>query len=603
MKDLIPVLESLKISVAISLDDDYGTSDNLARLDTQSVKDFLCLYQDRFSATEIDEIEDSGVLTILQLSESGTISHATKEKVLGIMRNEQSTPPELQFLEGGFKDSSVNFKKYDALEKLPFDSEEGAIWFIDKEIGKRDILPEIIPRLSKNTLQGADTIVVVFTSDSNMNALNNSWDRRHDYLVNNLSMEDEPAKSLSYSFFVVLKSEISRRLTINEHAARDYLGDILTASMSGYCTCKMIMKMQDHAKKAFSRLLEVAKSSNQRTFQNIQYNMVKEGEPNVYHALKSILDYMQEFEYSDGFEQYSRYIMAMKRLARIPRQDAETINAQSLKDLLDHYDWAQFQFIHKDVNKTFADITYGDVFRLFYSVALDECRPYIGVLITQPCDCILRKSGGQTKRNASLLTLVLFEEKTVSRKILEQPDDKNGDKEKDNWRKKIQMLRDGAIILSKEKRGEDTVAMYIDASARAITAIQVLPFILDLTSLNNEGKAVLLDTEYLNHAIVQNKTDNWKEYYTAFEKEVAHHRARMKVLFDKLGEKANEVVCSIYKIPFSLTDSQFYIERIGHLEGNMAELISYKYIAHTYRTGKNSLLSLYSNLVNGEGEE
>ena len=383
MKDLIPALESLKINVAISLDDDYGMTYDSARLETLSVNDFLLLFQDRLSAPEITEIEDSGVLTILNLSTSEYISSATKEKVLGIIKGEQSTPQELQFLEGGFKDSPVVFKKYVAMDTIPFNSEEGAIWFIDKEIGKRDILPEIIPRLSKNTLQGVDTIVVVFTSDSNMEDLNNSWGRRYDYLVNNLSIENESAESLSYSFFVVLKSKISEFLSINEYAARDYLGRVLMASMSGYCTYKIIKKIQCHSGNAFSRLLEVAKSSNQRTFQNIQYNMVKEGEPNVYHAFKSILDYMQEFEYSDGFEQYSRYIMAMKRLARIPRQDSETINAQSLKDLLDHYDWAQFQFIHKDVNKTFADITYGDVFRLSYSVALDECRPYIGVLITQ----------------------------------------------------------------------------------------------------------------------------------------------------------------------------------------------------------------------------
>ena len=71
---------------------------------------------------------------------------------------------------------------------------------------------------------------------------------------------------------------------------------------------------------------------------------------------------------------------------------------------------------------------------------------------------------------------------------------------------------------------------------------------------------------------------------------------------DKLGENANEVVRSMYVIPFSKSENRFCIERVGHLEDNMSDLISYNYIAHTYRAGKNSLLSLNFDLENGEGD-
>ena len=71
------------------------------------------------------------------------------------------------------------------------------------------------------------------------------------------------------------------------------------------------------------------------------------------------------------------------------------------------------------------------------------------------------------------------------------------------------------------------------------------------------------------------------------------HSEQIHLLCDTLGEKADEVVYSLYNIPFSQKDNQFCIERIGHLEDNVVELISYNYITHTYRAGKNSLAQGY----------
>jgi hypothetical protein len=278
------------------------------------------------------------------------------------------------------------------LQKIPtmderlLNSEKGTIWFIDKEIKNHEILHEIVPQLSKNCNRSVPVIIIVFTSDNDLAELNSSWNKRYEYLIHDLAVDEESAEWLSYSFFVVLKRKIEDHLPEDIEGAETYLDEILSASMSGYCTYQIVQEMRFHGENAVEHLLGAAKDSNQRTFQNIQYNMIMEGEPNVYHAIKNILDYMQELEYMAGFEQYSRYIMAMKRLARIPQQPSETIGAQSLEDILRNYEWTQYQFVHKDVNRTFADIAYGDVFKLNCSVHSDECRAYIGILITQPCD-------------------------------------------------------------------------------------------------------------------------------------------------------------------------------------------------------------------------
>lgn len=488
MKNLIPVLESLGIDVAISLDDDYEPEFNLSKLGTIKIYDFLRTYHDYFSDSEITEIEDSGVPSVLAFFQSDTVSSATKKKARNALAHfkESQTPPALEFLEKGFEGSSIAFRKVSNLEAFPFESLGGSICFIDKEIDDRDILSTIIPRMNINCDAGKATIVVVFTSDISLADLNTSWQKRYEYCTRDLGLEPKMAECLSYSFFVVLKKGIEDKLKKAEEAALKYLSDILIASMSGFCTYYIIQKMRAHSGKAFDRLDKFAKDVNQKTFQNIQYNMLKEGEPNIYHAFKSVFDYMQKLEYMGEFEQYRRYIMAMKRLARIPKQDEEEISAQSLKDILKHYEWAQFQFIHNDVNKTFTDIARGDVFKLIDANA----SSYVGVLITQSCDCIIRKGKDHTQRKASRFTLVLFEEKPLSQTDIEKPKDTASDKDKQTWRNRIRNLRNNAIILSCEE-GDDAKASYIDVGAPNAD-IQILPFILDLASLSEEGKAFLL---------------------------------------------------------------------------------------------------------------
>lgn len=598
MKNLIPVLESLGIDVAISLDDDYEPVFDLAKQETIKIDDFLRAYRGFFSDCEITEIEDSGVPSVRAFFQSDAVSSATKEKVRNALTHfkESQTPPALQFLEKGFEGSSIAFKKISNLETFPFDSLSGSICFIDKEINGTDILPTIIPRLNIDCEAGMATIVVVFTSDNNLADLNRSWQKRYEYCTNNLGMEPKMAECLSYSFFIVLKKEIEDKLAKANEAALRHLSDILIASMSGYCTHYIIQKMRAHSEKAFKRLAEFSKDANQKTFQNIQYNMLKEGEPNIYRAFKCVFEYMQELEYTVGFEQYRRYIMAMKRLARIPTQDAEEISAQSLKDILKHYKWAQFQFIHNDVNKTFTDIARGDVFKLIDSNA----SSYVGVLITQSCDCIIRKDKDHTQRKASRFTLVLFEEKLLSQTDIEKPKDTDSDRDKNSWKKRIQNLRDNAIILSCGE-GDGATASYIDVRVPN-KDIQILPFILDLASLNEDGKAILLDEKSLQQAINQNKTSNWLDYYTILKHEVKQQKEQINFLIEKLGENADQVVRSLYGISFSQKENQFCIERIGHFEDNVVELISYNYIMHTYRAGKNSLLSLNSDLINNEGD-
>ena len=124
MKDLIAVLESLKIGSAISLDDDYLPTFSSNELESMKIDDFLSLCRMSFSRDEITEIEDSGVISVFDFFQSDIISSDIKAKAELLLKSlkEQQTSRSLRFLEDGFKDSSIAFTKIPGYDSFPFES-------------------------------------------------------------------------------------------------------------------------------------------------------------------------------------------------------------------------------------------------------------------------------------------------------------------------------------------------------------------------------------------------------------------------------------------------------------------------------------------------
>lgn len=589
MKALIPVLESLDIGHAISLDDDHALSNTVSDYKLVGVEDFLNACGEEFTAEERDAIDEIGATTVGDLLEGTFIPHELSDKITTVLVNKERPMVALSFLESGFLESSVSYEKATHMESIQNAPSAGTIWFLDKEMGGRDVLPEVIPLISSKYLgDNIPCLIVVFTWYDQLDELNCSWQKRFEYLSNELHIPTNLAQVLSYSFFVISKRKVSEKLSVHEDTARRYIGKILIDCISGYCLYNLLEKMKNYTFKSYDNLYDMTKNANLATIENMCYNMVTEGEPNAYIELKNIQNLMQEQEYTSGFENCSQYISAMKRLAFLPTVSSDDIVSQTIDDIMLRYEWTRFQFIHKDINLAFSDVSYGDIFSLKYSFHHEDPKPYIGVLVTQPCDCVLREDKGDFKRSVHNFTLLLFESKPLSRQML------LGNK-KGSWKTMVRNLRNEGIFISCTKDGDGNWNAFYICASDCIATAQIDPFILDLTSLNVQGKSKLLNAEELNRVLSQKKTQNWMPFSQKLAASISDFSKNFKTLSENAADCAKGLLQDIYGIPFLIENQEFDIRRIGHLEANLTELISYHYVSHTYRTGKNSLIALHND--------
>lgn len=585
MKALVPVLSSLDIHHAISLDDDYSMASKMERPELINIEDFFHACDEEFTEAERNSIEDVGASTIEDILQSEFLPQGLKDEVTQVLSSKVKPVAALSFLENGFKDSDISYETIDDVCKVENAPNTGTIWFLDKEMGNRNVLPEVVPKIFCDfSNKGIPCLIVLFTMEDRLAELNASWDKRFFFLTEELKMEREDAEILSYSFFVISKKSVSKELEKDKQSAIKFVEDILINSLTGYCSFNIVAKMKRYGEDAYENLLNIAKNAQKSTIDTIRYNMVKEGEPNIYHSFKTVHDFMQEEQYTVRFNDIEKYILAIKRATQVSylRSEEKEIVKQSIEDIILHHNWAQYQFIHKDTNISFQDVSYGDIFRLSY-----EGLPCIGVLITQPCDCVLRTGNDDkvVKRKAKYFTLLVYEELFCDKSSLSTS--------------KSNIIHKSGIIYDYQVTHNDWKISYINAE-KPKSALHVTPAILDLTSLNCEGKAVLLSNEEIRQCVDRKKTQNWEGYISEFQQDISAIQGMIRFLSEKIPDetaKIKDILLSIYNIP--VENQEFYIQRIGHLDTNLVEFASYHYTTNTYRTGKNSLIALHNQNEQG----
>ena len=590
MKELISVLKSLGITAAVSLDDDYTSMLGTGSHQFVDIDSFLSAYGEKLTAVERACIDTLGAITLGDLFQDENAPDELKNKINRLMAaDERQSLRVLSYLEAAFKDTPIAYNKISNIHQIGEFTGRGTIWFLDKEIQGQDGLPAIIPEITNASNQtDIPCLIVVFTSEDAFKNINDSWDKRYRYLYEQCRLDKDLAQSLAYSFFVISKKELLEKLETCKEDAQQYMADIITDCLGGFCVYNLLIKMEAYDGYAYENLKDWAKDARTAALENLYYNMVTEGASNAYRSIKTIHGLMHENTYTTHFGEVSKYILALKNLASSPADLELKISAETINDILCHHEWAQYQFLHKDVNTALSDINHGDVFECRCSYNGKELRSYIGVLSTQPCDCVIRAGKDQSKRKADMLTLLLFEKQALTHDMIDLEKSPKND-----HKKTVQKVRDYGIFIGKETDDEGKwTAFYIDASS-CCAAIHVKPFILDLTSLDNEGKAKLKSEAEIKEIVEQQKTQNWKGYLPELQSEIADFKARQDALQGKMADETEGLLSSIYGIPFSLEKQEFDICRIGHIESNLTELVSYHYVSHAYRTGKNCLIALH----------
>lgn len=353
-------------------------------------------------------------------------------------------------------------------------------------------------------------------------------------------------------------------------------------SLIGYSAYHINELLGSFAIETQRRLDEIAKNLTLASLETLNYNMNFEGSTNIYCAFREIQSLLQEKQYTSRFSECAPYISAMKKM-RVPTGSEESLVKSNISRFLKAFEWTKFQILHSDCNNSFADIAYGDLFRLHQD---DQC--YIGIVVTQSCDCVLRKaSNGTVSRNALSFSMILYPEKI---EIIHSLSDLQFSNET------IRKLRDCGVIYSLEGNESSGYTMkYIRTDETHGRIAQFKPFILDLASLNPEGFCAVGNIDNILDIVKQEKVEVWSKYGQVLLNEVRAARNRIQTLSDRMGEEAGEIIEDLYGVPFDLQNQSFKMQRVGQLTPNLVELVYRGFLSHFYRVGRNPVTALQTD--------
>lgn len=151
---------------------------------------------------------------------------------------------------------------------------------------------------------------------------------------------------------------------------------------------------------------------------------------------------------------------------------------------------------------------------------------------------------------------------------------------------KLRNLRNKAILIKQDSEGS---CLFIDAE-KSEFEIKIAPFILDLTSLDKDGRAIVLSESELEERIIKTKISNWKEY-------IGYINENSNIVVNQISEFKNldfadKAIGKIYGIEFSCSEKEFSIQRIGCMDRKLTDYIVSHFTSDEYRIGKPSLIAL-----------
>ena len=301
-----------------------------------------------------------------------------------------------------------------------------------------------------------------------------------------------------------------------------------------------------------------------------RYNVENEGEHNIYKLMNNVMNLMELQNYRELMMKDVNYINAFKKvISNTERKNQNEERLQTLKLINEEYLWNKYQYIDSDINLGFEDIQFGDAFEIelsdFYKkkYELSESK-VIGVIISQSCDCIVRKDTG--KRKKSMIEVLLFEERQGIDSTL------------------CDNLFNNGIFLFKNKDNEPSSYILNNSSIGMICIDDAL---LDLTSLNINGEAVILEDDVLIKEIELKKPVVWNEKSFMYE-----NLKKERIIGSEIDEQLIDVKVRLlearYGIKYLDDQQKFSLKRIGRLIYNNAHTILNNYISNISRIGKES---------------
>ncbi|RGK71202.1 hypothetical protein [Enterocloster bolteae] len=564
MIKLRPVLENLCINQIVSIDDDYEI--NYYELLRGHE---LSEYQSNIDLTtdENDFLYDSGCLLVEELYElQDDLVKSILDKIFNYVKendeiNKKTSP--LDWLETVVREITseeldyIKLSKSSDVENL---TKKHTLWILDKDMSGEDSIFRSISMII-NQFQGYVNIFAIYTHDHSLEVLNVEWVKRFEYLKQ-LNFDTEVARQLAYEFYVICKPtnpKIPEKAIFKQVIFNSIIGHIMKSVFNDMRIAKeCVMKQFEE----FSKRVTFEKLSTFR------YNVENEGEHNVYKLMNNVMNLMEFQNYHEFMVKDGNYINAFKKVISNSKSKSEKQERLNTINLInEEYQWNKYQYIDTDVNFGFEDIQFGDTFEVelsdFYKRKFElDNNKVIGVIITQSCDCIIRKDKG--KRKNTMIELLLFkEENLVDESVCDD------------------MFNHGVFLF---KNVDNSPKSYI-LNNSSVGMICLDDAILDLASLNDNGEAYLLDDTKLKREIELKKPVIWNETPKMYESLLRNSIIETDIEEQESASKIR-ILEARHGIKFSVDEQKFLIKRIGRLVYNNAHTILNNYINRIGRVGK-----------------
>jgi hypothetical protein len=568
MISLRPILENLNIKQVVSLDDDYSnTFEN--NLKAEEIKN----YTDEVSLSEIESqyLYDSGFAIVSELQEDDNeTSKSILEKIKNYIKEtaaakEDSTSP-LVWLENAIEEISsdtLNYIKISILSDISTINQENTLWIIDREISGRDCIYDSISQIINKFIDNMN-IFMVYSYSEDLCDINSSWDKRYSYLIS-IGFTEEIATKLSYQFYIFSKPkkpQIPAKIEFKRTVLNSVVGNTV---YSVYCNIK------EANKKVFLQFDELTKKISFDRLATFRYNVENEGEHNIYKLLNNIINLMELQQYSFYMKKDEHFVNAFKKIIS-NNGEKEVSEMQERYDTItllnEEYLWNKYQIIDQDINMAYEDIQFGDVYELeltdFYKSKFKLKENHmIGVIVTQSCDCIIRKKQEITRKEAMIKLLIFEEQSNV---------------ETDN----INEIYTNGIFLFKNA-SNTPYSFILNNAYKGLFYLD--DAILDLSSLDINGQATLLDDKELMLDIELKKPKIW-------DRKMFENLKIDKFINEKImclePDLQRYFIESKYGVQYDSDHRCFGVKRIGRLTYNNAHTILSHYINTISRVGKES---------------
>lgn len=578
-----PILKNLNITQIVSIDDEHNHN-FIERISIDEIENYTSFIE--MNEQDKEYLYDSGILTIGELT--GEPENDNAKSILSKIN---------EYCEKMYQENNPLISLRDAVEKVAdsdlvykelqshFDLQElkieNTLWILDRQL--QDASDNLYKSISAIMDKYKDNINIytIYTQETELEYLNESWNQRYQYLIK-LGFEPKDAEKLAYEVHVLVKPKNAKT------PISSVFKKVVIDSIIGHIFRVVFQGIEESKLKVIEQFSEFAKTVDLQQLSTFGYNMENEGEHNIYKSLRRVMDLMEMKNYVDNLSVDENYINAFKKCIIDNNGLSQREQIKSTLELINkEYEWSKFQYIDTSINLGYEDIQFGDVYAIdltdYYRDKFDiHNANVIGVLITQSCDCIVRKSDRSRKKQ--IMELLIFEE---------QNGFDGGDYNN--------LYQKGVFLFNKDSN--NPVSYVLNDKFKGILHIDA--GVLDLTTFNRIGEARILSDEGLVEAIEIKKPVSW------IKQEVAKAKMSEQYFLDiplgmseediPEGECKNCILALRQKaieerngIKINYSEKQFLVQRIGRLTYNNAHIMLNYYINDIGRIGKESPIS-YGN--------